>query len=93
MGASDPASSRPAAHVVAEILSMETRKMSKGFLDRLPSGPVRNITPNGTTRDSGDQPQGSNGYTGRGKLGTGSTSENLGSGPSNTNRSGEGKGY
>jgi hypothetical protein len=72
---------------------MEKTSMSKGFLDRLPSGPVRNVTPNGTTRDSGDQPQGSNGFTGRGRLGTGRTSENLGDGATNTNRSGEGKGY
>jgi hypothetical protein len=69
---------------VAAILEVEESKMS-GFLDKLPAGSARNITVNGTVRDGGGQL-----FPSRGTLGTGRTSENLGSGPSNTNRTGEG---
>jgi len=58
----------------------------------IPNGPVRNITPNGTVRDTGEQSPFGNGWRGRGTLGTGGTSgENLGDRPTNTNRTGEGQ--
>lgn len=65
---------------------------SKGkvFEPRVPDGPVRNITPNGTAKDTGEQGYFSNGFMGRGKLGTESVGESTRDGSTKGNRSGEG---
>lgn len=48
---------------------------SKVFQPKVPDGPVCNITPNGKVYDEGEQHYFSNGFMGRGNLGTANVGE------------------
>lgn len=68
------------------------RRTRVHFLDKLPQGPDRSITVNGTIRSEGGQDPWSNGFAGKGTLGTRPTTDSFhGGAQARQNRTGEDK--